>query len=148
MAWWMMIPSVLQAGGTLLGMQASSRAAKIEQMQYRQQADATRAMASMNAAESLRQSQLAESRAIAIAAASGGGVSDVNVVNAIADLKAKGEFDAMSALYEGETQARSLDLRRKVTGWQSKISRTESLLSAGSQLGSGAISSGMFDKYK
>lgn len=49
-----------------------------------------------------------ESRAIAVAAAGGGGVDDPTVVNLIGDLNAEGEYRILSSLYVGQSEATGL----------------------------------------
>jgi hypothetical protein len=60
------------------------------------------------AAEERRQADLVASRALAVAAASGGGVSDPTVVNIIARTRGEGVYRANVALYEGAERARSM----------------------------------------
>lgn len=111
MAWWAVVPMALQAAGTLLSAQEGVRNARYERIMLRQQANAARAAGSIEAQNADREGRMKISRAIAVAAASGGGVNDPSVVNAIADLDAEREFNAMSALFEGETEARGLTRR-------------------------------------
>jgi len=63
------------------------------------------------AAEERRQSELVASRALAVAASSGAGVTDPTVVRLIAQTKGEGVYRANLALYEGETRARQLRLQ-------------------------------------
>lgn len=58
------------------------------------------------AMEERRQSDLVASRALAVAAASGGGASDPTIVNLIARAKGEGAYRAAVAMYEGESRAR------------------------------------------
>lgn len=153
MAWWMAIPAVMQAAGTYMGAQANSQAAKFEQRQLNAQAMGERATASRVAAEAARQSRLLESRAIALNAASGGGGADPSFINALADINAVGEFNALSALYEGETSARSLEMQGRARRWEAKQMQRQSILTAGAQLGQGYLNTrgyggqSMFEKY-
>jgi hypothetical protein len=62
----------------------------------------------LQAREEERQADLVASRALAVAAASGGGVSDPTVVNIIARTKGEGAYRANVALYEGAERARQL----------------------------------------
>jgi hypothetical protein len=50
------------------------------------------------------------SRALAVAAASGGGASDPTIINLISDIKGEGAYRASVALYEGEQQARDMKI--------------------------------------
>lgn len=58
------------------------------------------------AQEKRRRARFASSRALALAAASGGGALDPNVVNIIAGIEEEGEFAAQTELYAGEEAAR------------------------------------------
>lgn len=49
-----------------------------------------------------------ESRALAVAAASGGGIDDPTMVNLIGDLNAEGEYRVLSTLYVGQDEAEGL----------------------------------------
>lgn len=60
------------------------------------------------AGEERRQADLAASRALAVAAASGGGVSDPTVVNILANTRGEGAYRAQVALYEGEERSRAI----------------------------------------
>lgn len=61
--------------------------------------------------EERRQANLVASRALAVASASGAGVSDPTIVNLIAKAKGEGAYRAGVALYEGEARARELRLQ-------------------------------------
>lgn len=60
--------------------------------------------------EEKRVAGLVASRALAVAAASGGGASDTTVVNLISKVKGEGAYRAGVRLYEGESRARNLRL--------------------------------------
>lgn len=63
-----------------------------------------------NAHEEKRQADLAASRALAVAAASGGGVSDPTVVDTLVRIRGEGALRASVALYEGEERGRQIRL--------------------------------------
>lgn len=88
----------------------AKKAGKYESQQYTQQANAERATAQRQSIEERRASRIAQSRAIAVAAASGGGASDPTVTKIVGDLAADGEYNALSALYSGEEAARGLEM--------------------------------------
>lgn len=114
----------LQAGSNLLqsvGARETGRAARIQGEQARVAAqfnarqaerDAGRvmALAIRQSAEERRQAGLVASRALAVAAASGGGAADPDVLNAIARTKGEGHLRAAYALYDGESKARQLKM--------------------------------------
>lgn len=71
---------------------------------------ANRRMATATAemAEEQRLKEQMESRALAVAAASGAGVDDPTMVNLIGDLNAEGEYRIMARLWVGEDEAEGL----------------------------------------
>ena len=109
------------------------------------QAGQERATSQRQAIEERRAGRLASSRALAIAAASGGGSDDPSVVNAIANIAGEGEYRALTALYDGNIQAddtmREAKSRRKEA---KNVKRASLFKAAGSILGAGAT---LADRY-
>lgn len=66
------------------------------------------AISQRRATEERRQGKLAASRALAVAAASGAGVSDPTIIDLIARTEGEGIYRANVALYEGEAESRRL----------------------------------------
>lgn len=69
-----------------------------------------------------------KSRGLAIAAASGAGVQNPSILNAMAEIEAEAEYRAQSRLYTGEDEARGFEqaaatarLTRKRTGYAGKV---------------------------
>lgn len=85
-------------------------AAEFAAWQAEEQAGNAIAIAQSHAREERRQAELVASRALAVAAASGAGVTDPTVVNIIARTKGEGAYRANVALYEGAARARQLRL--------------------------------------
>ena len=85
--------------------QASDFTAGIET----QQAGQARATSQRQAIQERKKADLVQSAALARAAASGGGASDPSVVNILSDIEGKGEYNAMTALFNGEERARGLE---------------------------------------
>ena len=98
----------------------TKNAAKFEAAQYNQAAGQERASSQRAAIEARRQGRLKQSRAVAVAAASGAGASDPTVMNIIADLAGEGEYNALTALYNGEESARGLEMKAKAAMFQGK----------------------------
>lgn len=63
------------------------------------------ASAQRQALEEQRNAAIVSSRALAVAASSGGGASDPTVINMMARIAAEGQYRATVSLYNGETQA-------------------------------------------
>ena len=86
----------------------SQLAAEFNAMEMERQAGISVALGQRQAMEERRQGDIAASRALAVAAASGAGVSDPTIVRLLTAHKGEGAYRAEVALYEGEERARSL----------------------------------------
>lgn len=84
---------------------------EFEAAQAEQAANAEMGAAQIRAAQEKRKSRIIQSRAMALAASSGGGASDPTVVNIISDLESEGSYRAAVAMYEGQDRARTLRLQ-------------------------------------
>jgi hypothetical protein len=131
----------VSVGGSLLGGKESKKAGKREAALLRREAGARRAEGHYAAEEERRQARYLESRALAVAAASGGGVSDPTVVNILADIDAEGEYRAMMRKYSADIEAEGFEERAEIAekGGQagavaSYISGATTLLSDGGDL--------------
>ncbi|WP_016745739.1 hypothetical protein [Rhizorhabdus wittichii] len=125
---------VLQAGGSIFGGIAANKAAKAEARQMETQAGLERATSQREAMEERRQARLLNSRALAVAAASGGGADDPSVVNLMADIDGEGAYRALTALYEGETEARGLEAQAKARRKEGKNAKIAGFINAGASL--------------
>lgn len=178
------IAQYAQVGGSLIGMAGQLFGQKTEEKGAKQEAalladlaarrrveaaftatqlesQASDALASGQklAGEERRQAELAQSRIIALAAASGAGASDPTVVNLVARAAGEGAYRAGVRLYEGEaaarlkrmegqatryvgeTEARSLQARAGTVQLAAKASGFQTAASLASQ------ASTLFDKY-
>jgi hypothetical protein len=88
--------------------QRKNVAAQFEAEQLEQNAGQVIAASQRDAMEERHRADLAASRALALAAASGGGASDTTVVNIIAKLKGEGSYRSAVSLYRGESEARRI----------------------------------------
>lgn len=89
----------------MFGIQAR-QAANFEAAQMRQNANTAQAASQRTAFDIDRQTQFITSRALAVAAASGGGASDPTVVRIIARDAGEGAYQKQLALYGGQDRAR------------------------------------------
>ncbi len=121
-----MVEAAVAGGASLIGlylqiqgMRESGKMARIrgemERVGYEFQAwEAERragtsiAISQRQSAEERRQANLVASRALAVSAASGAGVSDPTMVRVIANARGEGAVRAANALYEGQARARAL----------------------------------------
>lgn len=86
--------------------QAAQMAADFEAKQREVVAGQERAAAQRNYLTEKKQADLVSSRALAVSAASGGGVMDPTVVNLLGDIESEGHYRALMELYGGEERAR------------------------------------------
>lgn len=136
--------TALQAGGTIVGANAEARQLKGEAVQLDAMAGQERASSQRRAIEARRQSRLLQSRALAVGAATGG-ASDPTVVNILARLEGEGEYRALTALYEGEEEARSKEMQARARRTEAKNVKKASKIQAAGQILQGASS--IYSKY-
>jgi hypothetical protein len=115
------------------------------------------AIGQRQAMEERRQSDLLASRALAVAASSGAGVSDPTIVDVISKTRGEGAYRASIALYEGEAKARRLRMEAagaRLAGADAVTAglntQFQSNLAAGGQLfrgGAKVYSRSLYDKY-
>lgn len=98
-------------------------AAEFAARQAEEEAGLSIAVGQHRAEEAGRQTQLEASRALAVAASSGGGTTDPTIVRLLANVKGMGAYRANVALYEGEARARKLRLEAA----SGRVSGAESL---------------------
>lgn len=139
------IPYIAAAAGTLMQGASAKGAGRSEALQLEQQAGQDRASSQRAAEEPRRAARYMRSRVQALAAGSGAGATDPTVVNLENDIDAEGEYAALTAMYEGEDQARGKEFGAAVARKQGSSAATASYLKAGSTLLSGASS--WYDKY-
>ena len=127
----MVAGTALSAGSTILGANSEAKQYKSAAAQLDVQAGAERAMSQRDAFEQRRQARLLSSRGLAVAAASGAGADDPTVVNALADIEGEGEYRALTALYNGEEQARADESQAKAYRKAGKNAKLAGYLKAG-----------------
>jgi hypothetical protein len=114
MAGWLQLGSSFVS---MMGAKEAARAAKtagerskvageFNAIELERQAGIAISLGQRSALEEQRQADIAASRALAVAAASGGGVSDPTIVRLLSQTKGLGIYRASIALYEGEERAR------------------------------------------
>lgn len=123
----------------MYGLQAN-RAAEFEAAQMREAGGQAVAASQRSAFEVQRQTDLVTSRALAVAAASGGGASDPTVVSIIARDAAQGAYQKAVALYQGQDRARYLDLEAAGREYSGRAELRNSLMVGGAQAAGGVAS--------
>lgn len=123
-------PHVASAAGTVLSAKgdvdagnAAARSARIQAAQLRQNAGQQIAAATQAAQEEQRKSDLIASRAIALAAASGGGVADPTVIRILQGIQKEGAMAVGTQLYNGQEAARGLETQAKVATYEGNLAR-------------------------
>lgn len=84
---------------------ASQAEGMLAQIQAERNANAEEALAGQQAASDRRKARYLRSRALAVAGASGAGVSDPTVSDILTGIDTEGEMNALTALYEGRIRA-------------------------------------------
>lgn len=142
------IGMAMQGAGTLLTAseqraagKAQRKAKYFEATQIEQVAGQTQAASHLAAQEEMRKSQILQSRALAIAGASGAGASDANVMKIISDLGAEGELASRTVRANANEEARKMRIQAAIAryeGDQAKragnISGLTTLLSSASSM--------------
>lgn len=140
--------TAISVGGSVLEGRAQTAAGKAQQQesniegaQLDQQAGQERAAAQRQAIEERRKARFAISRNQAVSAASGAGATDPTVLQLEGDITGEGEYNALTALYEGDDRARYLKSQGAATRFQGrstaaagKTSSTGTYFKAGSSL--------------
>ena len=121
------------------------RKLKIEESKaYREAKNRSMAATTREMAEEERNKEYMYSRALALAAASGGGVDDPGVVKVLADLNAEGEYRIMSRLWSGQNEAEGLIYRAEAAKREGDALFTAGMINAVTSVMSGGISGGGF----
>jgi hypothetical protein len=109
------LPYIAAAGATIAAYssvqqgKAANRAAQFEAGQMEHNAKEARAASQRDAMEQRRRAEVAQSRALAVAAASGAGALDPTVIELIGDIEAEGDLNARTALYAGEERGKGME---------------------------------------
>lgn len=130
-AWFAAAAPYVAAAGTVISADQQRRAGEIDKMnadfealQLERNANATAAESQREAERARREARFMESRATALAAAGGGSASDPTVVNLIGGIREEGEYNALTALYNGQQGYDSLRTAASMTRQTGKASRS------------------------
>src|SRR5688572_12906051 len=92
-----------------------------------------------------RKAQLVRSRALAVAGASGAGVSDPTVSKILSDIDTEGELNALNSLWSGDYTARALRLGANASRNESSALRSSGYISGATTALQGGLS--FYEKY-
>jgi hypothetical protein len=104
---------------------------KAQKKQLFRQAGAARATSQRESVRDRKQSLLLQSRALAVAAASGGGVDDPTVSKLRADIAAQGEINALNTLWEGNEESAGLMAEGEARKNEGRMRAYSTILSMG-----------------
>lgn len=137
--------TALSAGASISGGIAARDAANYQAAQEDIAAGQQQAASQRQAQTVDRQSKLVQSRALAVAAASGGGASDPTVTDIIGRIAGEGAYRSQLALYEGNDAARTLQMRADAARFQGRQAEAAGYTNAFSTVLRGANT--LFSKY-
>lgn len=123
--------------------QAANAAAKFEAQQLEQRAKEQEAAGQLSALEERRKSNILQSRALAVAGASGGGALDPNVLNIVSGLAGEGEQAFQSELFNARSRAGTLEAQAAGRRFEGKQAKTAGLIKGVSTAFSGLSSAAM-----
>ena len=130
--------SIVSGIGQMRAGQAANNSAKFQAAQMQQQAGQDRASSQRVAIEERRRAGIAMSNAQAGSAASGGGATDPTVMNLTGAIAGQGEYNALSALFEGEERARGRELAAASARMEGKQAKKAGMIGGISTIASGA----------
>ena len=117
----------------------SRRVGKLQRREAEATAKQAIALGQRRALEEQRQAELLASRALAVAAAGGGGADDPTVSKIIADIRGEGAYRAALQMYDAEEQSRKLKFEGKMAEFIGKEEyETARMEAIGTLLGTGA----------
>lgn len=137
--------SLLSAKGQMDQGAVAAQAAGVEASQMEAQAGQARATSQRAAIEERREARLAQSRLTALSAASGAGATDPTIVSLAQGIAEQGEYNALSRLFEGESQARSLETGASLTRGGGAAQKKAANIGATTTLAQGGMS--LYDRY-
>lgn len=139
------IAAGLSAGSAIGGGMSANREAKYQAAQLDIAAGQEQASAQRRAEQERRKSRVIQSRALAVAGASGGGVSDVTVLDIVSDIASEGAYRAEVARYEGDDRAQKMHLKGDAARREGKAQQNAGYIKAAATILSSGTS--LYDKY-
>lgn len=141
--------SIFSAAGQLMSGFSQYSIAKSQQIQLDQNANDAVGASQRQAFLDRLKTQAVQSRATAVAAASGAGATDPSVVNLQGEIGREGEYAALTDLYNGTAQAQQMRYQGAVTRYQGNQAVLASGIDALATLtgGSGGGGQSLFDKF-
>lgn len=141
----MAFSTILSASGQIAAGNTANNAAKYNAAAEQTYGTQQFAASQRSAFQERRKTDYTLSRAQAVAASSGGGATDPTVVNLEGGIKAQGEYNAMTALYQGQEAERQANTQAGLDLYQGKQAQKAGYIKGATTLLSGGSS--LFDKY-
>ncbi|MGE0151782.1 MAG: hypothetical protein AB7R90_04140 [Reyranellaceae bacterium] len=139
----MIASAAVSAGSSVLGGLYANSAGKAMQKQYRHQANTERAVAQRQAIRDAREGELAQSRAVALMAASGGGgIETAGGAGIVGGINEQKYLNYMTSLWNGENRAQGLLYQGQAARAEGRQRLYAGFLDAGSTLLSAAAGGG------
>jgi hypothetical protein len=126
--------SALAAIGSIQQGNSARAAAEAEALQAERKASEEQSAAQRNAEQKRKQAQLVMSRQQAVAASSGGGATDVGVLDLMGDVAAQGELMAQEDIYRGRAKADGLEYSAAVRRMAGNNAQTAGVIGAGTSI--------------
>ncbi len=136
--------TILQASSSMAAGRAAKKMGDLEKQSADRAANDANAAAQRKAIESRRQANLAGSRLQALSAA-GGGASDPTIVDLAEGIAGKGEYNAMTDLYNGQSDANALTEKGNLAAYEGAAKKKAAYTQAYGSILSSAGS--MYGKY-
>lgn len=136
---------LISAYGTIAGGQERVDEANAQSAQLVRNAGAAQAVGQRTSANTRLNTRLVQSRQTALAAASGAGVTDPTVEGIISETGARGEYSALTDLYNGNSQAQDMMVRAAYTKAAGAAAASQTDFSAAKTLAGGATT--LLDRY-
>lgn len=137
-----MVAGTIGAAGTIMEGNEARAGSKFEAAQLKAQADQEIGLAGEKAAEKAREAKLANSRNLAVAAASGAGAADPTVLQIMGDVEAQGIHNSLTEMFKGQTRRADLLSEANARKFAGKNAQTAGYLGAAGTLVEG-ISTGV-----
>lgn len=123
--------SVVSAGSSIMAGMEADAIGKNQKKQYYNQANTEEAIAQRQAIKDRLEGRYAESRGLAVAAASGGGGADTpGVADLIGDINAQTEMNVLTSLWEGKERGAGLRYAGDMAAWEGKQKKKAAVMSA------------------
>lgn len=149
-AWLSAAAPYIQAGATAVSAyqlqqqgEQAEQSALFEAAQMDRNAKSAEAVSQREAIRAKREAAYLASRAEAVAASSGGGGSDPTIVNLIGGIEEEGEYNALTALFNGQQRADAMRTGADVARMEGRSKRKAGNTGAFSTVLSGAAKYGL-----